>query len=128
MAASPLDALGTERPQAPGTSRPLGAQDLFRHQAPPPLRVEVPEVGGHVHVRVLSAGERATLDFDSPDFAARVTTLAACDAAGKRLFDDGAEKELAELEDGRVVFRVADAAVKHNALLKGDREEAAKNS
>ena len=118
MPASPLEA----------TSRPLGAQEIFRHQAPPPLRVEVPEVGGHVHVRVLAAGERATLDFDSPAFVARVTTLAACDESGKRLFDDGAEKELAELEDGRVIFRVADAAVRHNALLKADREEAAKTS
>lgn len=118
------------------TSRALGAQEIFRAKAPPPLRVEVPELGGHLFVRVLPAGERDAMESairraveaGDPSIHARVVCVCACDEAGKRLFEDGAEQELAEMEDGRVIVRIADAAGEHNQLSPRAREQAAKNS
>ena len=104
----------------------LGAADL-------PVRpVEVPEWGGQVFVRMLTAGERdaweaSVMASSDKDVRARLAAVCLCDEAGNRLF---------ELEDvilltrksGRAMDRIFAAAVKHNAMSREDLAELKKNS
>ena len=107
----------------------LAAEDLtFEH-------IEVPEWGGVVRVRTMTAGERdrwetALLDekgeVREQDIRARLVSLTAVDGEGKRMFDDGDITALSA-KSAAAMDRVFAAASKLNGLSAADVEELAKN-
>ncbi len=103
----------------------LSADDLPREE------VHVPEWGGSVFVRTLTAGERDRFEgwiagdqFDR--FRAKLAALAVCDEAGARVFTDGDVDALAA-KSCKALHRVADAAYRLNRFTKEDLEAIAGN-
>lgn len=110
----------------------LAREDLQRQDVP------VPEWGGDVAVRMLTAGERdslLSLFFDAngtkianpANYRANLVALATCDEAGERIFSDADIEQIAGKADVAIerIFKAAQA-LNH---LGGDAvEEAAKNS
>lgn len=100
--------------------------------------VDVPEWGGRVYVRTLSGSERDAFDARlMPDksgkrnfanFRGWFVALVASKENGERLFQDADAVALGK-QPARVLDRVVDAALKHNAM-QGDAsvEEALGNS
>jgi len=98
------------------------------------LELEVPEWGGSVHIRVMTAGERDSYENEwmvnkskgVDDFRAKFLQRVLCDDKGELLFT---VEEIAKLskKSARVVTKVWNAAMKHNALTDEDVEELAKN-
>ena len=110
----------------------LGANDLQFEE------IEVPEWGGRVRVRSMTAADRdvyeqSLLSARGPDEQinmrnARARLLAIClvDADGRRIFDEGDIERLGE-KSAAAVSRVFDVAARLNALGKADIKELAKN-
>jgi hypothetical protein len=110
----------------------LGADDLPRET------VEVPEWGGAVVVRSMTAAERDAFEAeilekqDRPaaerlaNLRARVVARTAVDANGVRLFADEDIEALGQ-KSARALDRVYAAASKLNGLSERDEEELAKN-
>lgn len=102
----------------------LAAADL------PVAEVQVPEWGGSVYVRTLTAGEVRGLDWmaDDPNFLGKFTALVLCDQTGARLFSDDDSEAL-----GRKSFaalkKISDAAQEHNGIGRTEAEagDAVKN-
>lgn len=89
-----------------------------------PHRFEVPEWGGDVYIRVLSAEAQMAYDGVEPkDIAGRVLIDALCDENGERLFSD---EDFAELmkEDFPVIMRVFAEAAHLNGLSTKELDEA----
>ena len=118
----------------------LNAEQIKAAVEPPAGSIDVPESGGKVGVRRLSAGELKDLrtwDY-SDDIAATCRFLhwALCDASGRRLFqrmDDPAAEvaqawECFEHRGYGVMLRVAEEAQRLNLLTAASREELRKNS
>lgn len=104
-------------------------------------RVEVPEWGGAVYVRSITAAERGEIEAAAArfketrgrdtDFARQFTVkfaaMALCDENGKRLFENGDVSELAK-KNSLVIARIAQAAQRLSGFTKEDLEELEKNS
>ena len=96
--------------------------------------VEVPEWGGNVFVRVMTVGERDSYENDwminkskgVENFRSKFLQRVLCDEKGELLFT-ASEIDLLAKKSARVITRIWDAAMKHNALTDGDVEELAKN-
>jgi len=105
-----------------------------KSQFPKPEAVEVPEWGGTVYIKRMTAGERDQFEQlvgenrDIKTFSARAALLVyvLCDEAGVRLFDWGTEAQIGEL-DGVAVDRVFRRAAKVNGLAGDAVEQAEKN-
>lgn len=105
-----------------------------KSQFPKPQAVEVPEWGGTVYVKRLTASERDQFEQlvgenrDNKTFSARGALLVyvLCDEAGKRLFDWGTEGLIGEL-DGVAVDRVFRVAARINGMAGDAVEQAEKN-
>lgn len=109
--------------------------DDFKTQA-----VDVPEWGGNVYVKTLSAQDRDKYESDwyryretrfgdtknTMHFRAFLVARTACDEEGKLLFADGDVEALAG-KSGSAVARIADAAILLNGLFGSTREDDAKN-
>jgi hypothetical protein len=126
--------MAASSPESNGAAAPLSAASIFRSAPPPPTRVDVPELGGYVFVRVLTAGERARLEASIESAKAKGESLPAhavaaccCDESGRLLFEEGAARELATA-DSRVIDRIAAEAARLNLLKPADREGVEKNS
>lgn len=101
----------------------------------PTKDVPVPEWGGDVRVRTMSASERDQWEnetygsgkVNTVDFRARFVALCLVDEAGVRVFTD---EEVAELgtKSAAAMQRVFNAAQNLNALTGKDIEELEKNS
>ncbi len=94
--------------------------------------VEVPEWGGQVHVRELTAGERDRFEVQVSDskranFRARLAVFAVCDDKGARLFQESDIPELAQLPSAGLV-RVCEVALRINKFSDGQIKELEKNS
>lgn len=100
--------------------------------------VEVPEWGGAVYVRQMSARAREEFDalllgdgdgeeLDTKNVRARVIALAACDETGKPLFTLNQAEALAE-KSNDAIDRVYDKAAALNKLRKKDNEVEKKES
>jgi hypothetical protein len=97
-------------------------------------RVEVPEWGGEVHIRVMSVGERdsyerlwigksqAGIENFRTEYLARVL----CDDKGSLLFTRDQIDKLST-KNGDVMGRLFDLAMKHNKMTEGDVEELGKS-
>lgn len=92
--------------------------------------VEVPELGGVVRVREMTAGEQevyATLvqaengGVDLRNYRAKLISCCACDASGNLLFAPGDVEALTRLA-AEPIDRVWTAAARLNKLLSGDME------
>lgn len=86
--------------------------------------VEVPEWGGSVFVRTMSAGERdrfeaAHLKSPERDFRARLAVACVCDEAGKPVFTAEDVPSLSS-KSGAALTRIFEAASKLNRMNKED--------
>lgn len=136
-------------------SRILTASDILTAaDMPPPERVEVPEWGGAVFVRTLTAGERdrvekAMLDARPPEpkskgkdkdkadeprpapippnFRGLLVSLTACDEQGTRLFTDADVEKLSK-KSAAAMSRVFDVAMRLSGFTDADVEDLQKNS
>lgn len=98
------------------------------------LEVQVPEWGGSVFVRVMTVGERDSYENDwmvnksngVDNFRTKFLQRVLCDEEGELLFKADEIQTLAK-KSARVMVRVWEAAMKHNALSDDDVEELAKN-
>lgn len=103
----------------------LGAEDL------PCRPLDVPEWGGRVFIKMLTAGERDQLEASlagncDRDVRARFAAATVCDESGALLFGAGDIAALSA-KSGRALDRVFAAATKHNAMSKQDIDELKKN-
>lgn len=120
--------------KANGAAAPLLGRDaILAADDLPSERVPVPEWGGAVLVRALPLAERGAFeaaasaeDSDNVEVLTRIVALAACDADGNRLFrlEDAAALAAKNPEP---VMRVAEAAIRVNAITERDIEDLAKN-
>lgn len=103
-------------------------------------QVDVPEWGGTVHVRSISAAERGLIeeaaakfkeskgkDSFARTFTVKFASLALCDADGERLFDDKDMAQLAQ-KNAAAISRIAETAQRLSGFSKEDMEELEKNS
>lgn len=109
----------------------------------PTVRVDVPEWGGHVFVRTMSAGERDNYEAEIYDLSkggkandaksmmanarARLLVRTLVDEEGNRLFEDS-DMEALGAKSGLVVDKVFTVARKVNGLSEADVDELVGNS
>lgn len=101
--------------------------------------VDVPEWGGSVFVRSITAAERGQIeeaaakfkeskgkDSFARTFTVRFASLAICDKEGKRLFED---KDIAQLQqkNAAAIARIAEAAQRLSGFTRQEMEELEKN-
>ena len=113
----------------------LSRTSIFASSANAIRRVDTPELGGDVYVRSVRASEFNAMramsmsngQVKEDEIMARLVTLTACDAKGKRLFQDDDYQRVNALPIAPV-FRIFRAAMKLNNISDDDVEEMAKNS
>jgi hypothetical protein len=98
----------------------------------PTQEVDVPEWGGKVLIRVMTAGERDEWESyvnvnKSKDIRARTAISVICDADGKRLFSEADMSAISNLHS-KALDRIFEAAVILNAVGRSDIAELKKNS
>ncbi len=118
-----------KKPAAP--SKPLGTADILAAEDRPLARVEIPEWGGHVYARTMSAAERdafaaACEGNAAANIRARLACVTAVDKDGRRLFADGDAEQLGA-KSSKAVGRIFDAAAALNGLTDSDVEEISGN-
>lgn len=105
----------------------LSANDTVPKIAP----VEVPEWGGEVLVKVMSGRDRERFEQavtkGEGNLRAKLAALTLCDEQGKSYFSEAEATQLGE-KSSAALHRVYLAAMRINALAKGDVEELEKNS
>lgn len=98
------------------------------------LKVDVPEWKGEVFIRVMSVGERDAYEREwigkretgVENFRTKFLQRVLCDEAGQLLFSAADIEQLSQ-KSARVMSRLWDKAMKHNALMESDVQELAKN-
>ena len=98
------------------------------------LEVQVPEWGGSVFIRVMTVGERDAYENDwvlnktkgVDNFRAKFLAKCLCDDKGQRLFSESEVVQLAG-KSAKVMSRIWQRAMEHNALSEKEVEELAKN-
>jgi hypothetical protein len=94
------------------------------------VAVEVPEWGGTVHVRQLTAGERdawETFVSKNPGIVrASLAAFVVADENGNLLFSEQDIPALAK-KNGKALDRIFEVAAEHNRLRKEDVDELEKN-
>lgn len=98
----------------------------------PRVVVNVPEWGGSVTVRGMTAGERDRFEMivaegKRANFRAWLAVFTVCDASGQRLFEDGDVSRLTA-QPAAALDRISDAAIALSRFTKADVEEMEKNS
>jgi hypothetical protein len=96
-------------------------------------QVAVPEWGGDVYIRVMSCGERDAYENDwvqnknkgVENFRSKFLARCLCDEKGERLFTDAEIGELSK-KSAKVLGRLWQKAMEHNALSEADVEELGK--
>lgn len=95
------------------------------------LRVDVPEWGGHVFVKVMSGAERDTWEVSATNalsnpknvnIRATLCAITVCDESGKRLFSDTDAAKLGE-KSALALDRVFEVARRVNKLTDTDLKE-----
>lgn len=108
------------------------SRDQILSSKRPPTEVQVPEWGGSVYIKTMSAGHREQWEssFDSnlnnKAVRASILVLTLCDENGVLLFSPDDVAKLNE-QDGHIIDRLFQEATKHNRILKEASEEAKKN-
>ena len=103
-------------------------QILASRKGRKPVLLEVPEWGGEVYVRVLSAADQMVLSdgVEPKEMAIKVILHCLVDEDGERIFGDDDVDELAK-EDFPVIMRVFGFVAKQNGLSTKELEEAMEN-
>lgn len=97
-----------------------------------PLKhVPVPEWGGDVYVRVMTAGERDAFEAAQgedahKDLRARLAVATVCDSDGNLLFT-AADVPAVTAKSARALDRIFAASARHNGITAADVEELRKN-
>lgn len=99
------------------------------------LEVKVKEWGGSVYIRVMSCGERDAYENDwvankgkgVENFRAKFLAKCLCDEKGELLFPGDEGVQLLAKKSSKVLGRIWNKAMEHNALSEKDVEELAKN-
>lgn len=116
----------------------LSKDDILRMEDLPREVVPVPEWGGEVLVRGLTASERDAFEgsivelrgkerrIHLEDIRAKLASLTMVDEQGKRLFSDGEVAALGK-KSAQAVQRVFDVAQRLSGISGSDVEELAKN-
>jgi hypothetical protein len=107
----------------------IGADDLGL------LKVSVAEWGGDVFIRVMTVGERDAYENEwvasrgkgVEDFRTKFLARCLCDEDGKLLFTTPEDVAKLAKKSAKVMSRLWQQAMEHNALSDGDVEELAKN-
>jgi hypothetical protein len=95
-----------------------------RKERSKPQRLEVPEWGGEVFVKVLSAEDQMSFgEGDPKTMTGRVLVAALVDEEGERIFTDDDVAELMR-EEAPVIMRVFSVAAKVNGLTTTELDEA----
>ncbi len=98
-------------------------------------KVEVPEWGGHVFVKIMSGAERdywevlsthQMREMKTINLRATLCVMTVCDEKGKRLFKDEEVKPLGD-KSAIVLDRIFDIASRLNKLTNDDLKELEKN-
>jgi len=118
---------------APAGPKVLTAADLLGAPIGAPVPVDLPELGGRVYVREMTAAERDKFDEDLRDdggklkdgYRAQLVAATVCDADGKLLFRPEQAAELAN-RGAALVVKLARVAAKVNALTAEAVEDAKK--
>lgn len=117
----------------------LSKDDILRAEDLPRELVDVPEWGGAVMVRGLSASERDAFEasivelrgkdrrIHLENIRAKLASLTICDEQGNRLFSDSEVTALGK-KSAQAVQRVFDVAQRLSGISETDVEELAKNS
>lgn len=109
----------------------LGREEILAAVDRPLVLVDVPEWGGAVYVRAISAVERDAFELgyaeDKTNLRAKLAALCCCDEEGAALFDHA--DDIAALGDksGAALDRVFEAATKLNKFTGKDIDELEKN-
>lgn len=122
-------------------SKVLNKQDILQARDVVKEMLEVPEWGGAIYVRSISAAERGLIeegaakfkeskgknDTFARTFTVKMVSMAVCDENGQRLFED---KDIALLQqkNAAVISRIAEVAQRLSGFSKQDLEELEKNS
>lgn len=122
-------------------SKVLNKQDILQARDVIKEMLEVPEWGGAIYVRSISAAERGLIeegaakfkeskgknDTFARTFTVKMVSMAVCDENGQRLFED---KDIALLQqkNAAVISRIAEVAQRLSGFSKQDLEELEKNS
>lgn len=113
----------------------LGREDILSKKGGKLIELEVPEWGGTVHLREMTASERDAFEQASLDksgsarlinIRARLASISLCDFSGKRLFSDADIAALGELP-ASALDRIFDASMKLNKISKQDVDDLEKN-
>ena len=112
----------------------LSKDQIFAAEDAGLLKLNVPEWGGDVFIRVMSVGERDAYenewqrkkDTGVDDFRTKFLVRCLVDEKGNRLFDNGDVARLAQ-KSAKVMNRIWLAATEHNNLSEESIEELAKN-
>ena len=116
----------------------LSKAQILAADALPREQVSVPEWGGDVFVRALTASERDAfeqeltvqrgkqIEVNMKDVRAKLCSRAICDEAGERLFTDG-EIHALGAKSAAVVTRLFEVAQRLSGLTGADVEQLAKN-
>lgn len=122
-------------------TRILNKEDILQARDVKIERVDVPEWGGTVCVRSLTAAERGLIeeaaanfkekkgkggDSFARTFTVKFASLAICDENGTRLFDDQGIAQLQQ-KNAAIVSRIANVAQRLSGFTKEEMEELEKN-
>lgn len=112
----------------------LNAAEIMAIADCQPVKVAVPEWGGHVYVRCMSGAERQSYvtEFVEDEAASRrramsrLVCLTMCDVFGVRLFEDDAEDMIGE-KNGLALERVFLASQRENGFTAPDPKDSGAN-
>ena len=113
----------------------LSRDEILAKKGGKVIELTVPEWGGTVHLREMTASERDAFEQASLDksgsarlvnIRARLASVSISDASGKRLFADSDIQSLGELP-ASALDRIFDAAMRLNKISKADVDELEKN-
>lgn len=111
----------------------LTRDEIFsRDDAKKTEKVHVPEWGGDVYVRVMTARERDALDIRFKDnrvgMRAFIACMLTCDESGNDLFHEN-QGDMQKLDEksGRAIDRILEVALRLNGMTQESIEDAEKN-
>lgn len=114
---------------------PLNRDEILSKKGGKLIELAVPEWGGTVNLREMTASERDAFEQASLDksgtaklinIRARLASISLCDADGKRLFSEADIHILGELP-ASALDRIFDASMRLNKISKSDVDDLEKN-
>lgn len=119
-------------------TKELALEDILAIQDTKVVKIEIPDWGGHVYIKQLSAFEQDKFEADSrgpnggpnlQHMRARLVAAALCDKDGNKLIKDDGKSTIAKLslKSGAVLNYIIDRITEINRITTEDLEKIAKN-